>query len=91
MDRLAPGRHVTQGGNVQISKDGHGDRARYWRCRHDQVVWLDFRLAQPCPLFDTELVLLVYNRQTQLSELDLILHDGVRTDHYINFVSGDLL
>ncbi len=81
-DRPAAGRQLGKRGDVQVTEDGHGHRARNRRRGHHQHVRpaVAGLLAQRVPLFHAEPVLLVDHHQPEIGEPHLLLEQRMRAD-----------
>ena len=68
----SPGRNLSQGGGLKITKDRHSHRSRDGSRCHHQDMWPRIRLrTQRCPLLDAESVLLVDDDQAEVGELNI--------------------
>ena len=90
LDRLSARWHLPHHGDVEIAVGRERQRARNRRGRHHQDVRMHAFRAQRGALHDAEAVLLVDDRQAQLSELDRFFDEGVRADDEVQRAAGEL-
>ena len=89
-DRLPSGRHLAHDRHVEIAVGRERERARDRRRGHDQHVGMQALRAQRRALQHAEPVLLVDDRQPELAERDVLLHERVRADHQVQRAAGEL-
>ncbi len=80
VDRLASGRLFEETRDVEVAIGGHHQRARDRRRAHQQRIGVMPLRRQCQALLDAEAVLLVDDRQRQVAEDDILLHQRVRAD-----------
>ena len=85
LDGLSSGGHLVDDGDVEVSVEGHCQRTRDGRCRHDKDMRMDSRKAlcpQTGPLLHAEAVLLVNHGKAQRMELHRIFNERMRADEH---------
>ena len=83
--RLAPGRHLPDGGNVEVAEYCQGNGARNRCGRHDQVVRIDAQAAHAGALVDAKLMLFVDHDEAETGELHILLDECLRADDKVDF------
>ncbi|OQA18176.1 MAG: hypothetical protein BWY63_02140 [Chloroflexi bacterium ADurb.Bin360] len=73
--------HFIQHRDIQVPPQCQFQRARDWRRRHHEQMRVVSFLPQGAALLDTETVLLVNNRESQIFEIHLLLNERMRSDN----------
>jgi len=89
-DGLSSGRHLVNDRKIEVSVDGHRERARNRRCGHNQNVRVVTPVYQFRALKHSEPVLFVNHHQAKPGKLHAFLYERVGADHEINLPFGYL-
>ena len=81
-------RHLIDHRNIEIAVNGHGQRARNRRRRHDQNIRRRFARRQPGPLRHAELVLLIDDGEAEILERNTLVKQRMRPDDDIRASSS---
>ena len=87
---MPAGRHFPHDGHVEIAVGRQRQRAGDRRRGHDEHVGVKALRSQRRALEHTEAMLLVDDRESQLAECHLLLHERMCADHHLNRSAGEL-
>ena len=89
---MTSGGQLVNDGTVEVSIEGHSEGARDGSGGHHKDMGRYGRLVpELATLFDTEAVLLVDDNKAEVTELDIVLDEGMGADEEVNLAFGKLL